>query len=127
MADRYPDLATDATVHVTAIEDLLPDLDDGQFDAVYSVETLQHVHPDAAWVFDELVRVTGDRLVTVENESEVGDDANENDGDATVEHVDGLPLYYRDWHRVFTDRGLTEVAVEERKRDTMRVFRVGEN
>lgn len=115
LAETYPALAERGTFHVAAIEDYVPDLEDGAFDAVVSIETLQHVHPDATWVFDDLARVTDDLLVTAEIESgEFG----------TVNHVDdGLPLYYRDWERVFTERGMTQVSSTSQKRETVRVFR----
>jgi 2-polyprenyl-3-methyl-5-hydroxy-6-metoxy-1,4-benzoquinol methylase len=115
LADTYPELAADGTFHAEPIEEFVTDLADDAFDVVFSVETLQHVHPDSEWVFDDLARVAGDLLVTVENESgETG----------TVNYVDeDLPLYYRDWRRVFTDRGLVEVESTPGKRDIARVFR----
>ncbi|MFB6161266.1 MAG: class I SAM-dependent methyltransferase [Haloferacaceae archaeon] len=143
MAETYPDLAADVTVHVDAVENVVRTFDDGQFDAVYSVETLQHIHPDDAWVFGDLARVTDDLLVTVEHEGhdEGATDANAKDDDGAtdaggagagpagsgatgVNYVDeDLPLYYRNWRRVFTGHGLVEVAHESRERDTLRAFR----
>jgi hypothetical protein len=78
------------------------------------VETLQHLHPDAEWVFPELARITTDLLVTVENE---GDDS----GVSCVN--DEFPLYHRDWNAVFTGLGLDEVEVETGERHTTRTFR----
>lgn len=143
MADEYPELAAMGTFHVDAIEDVVVDVDDGQFDAVYSVETLQHVHPDADWVFEEIARITDDLLVTVENEGDGsvgeeagGDGTGEEGGGGTrgnwtgedtergVNYVDeGVPLYYRDWNQIFTQRGFVEVAVDSGGRDTVRTFR----
>ncbi|MFB6151132.1 MAG: class I SAM-dependent methyltransferase [Haloarculaceae archaeon] len=121
MAERYPRLAETGTFHTGAIEDLLPEFDDDAFDVVYSVETLQHVHPDNAWAFEELVRVAGDLLITAENEG----NSPERGKDTHVSCVDGdFPLYHRDWHRVFTDRGLAQLLCEPGNRDTVRVFRV---
>jgi SAM-dependent methyltransferase len=129
MADAYPDLAEHGRFHASAIEDVIETFNDDQFDVVYSVETLQHVHPDAAWVFDELVRVTGSLLVTVENEHP-SDDQDRRTGasvDASsvraVTHVDGVPLFHRDWHQVFTERGLIAVSADATRRDTVRAFR----
>lgn len=115
MRDVYPDLADSGTFYAEAIEDVVGGLSDDRFDAVYSVETLQHVHPDDEWVFGELARITGDRLLTVENEGA------ETDGD--VNYVrDDVPLYYRDWGRVFGDRGLREIESRRLNRDTFRAF-----
>jgi len=122
MAAEYPDLADTATVHVGAIEDYLPGFDDGAFDVVYSVETLQHVHPDDEWVFETLTRVTSDLLVTAENE---GNSPERGGSGVDVSVVrDEFPLYHRDWHAVFTDLGLAQLLCEPTKRDTIRVFRV---
>ncbi|WP_276250194.1 class I SAM-dependent methyltransferase [Haloarcula rara] len=115
LRETYPELAAEGEFHAATIEEYLEGVETDAFDAVFSVETLQHIHPDETWVFDELARVTGDVLITVENESgEYG----------TANHVDDeLPLYYRDWRTIFTDLGFEEAEVVERKRDTVRVFR----
>ena len=145
MADTYPDLATHGTFYEDSIENTVTDLDDGQFDAVFSVETLQHIHPDNEWVFEELARITGDLLVTVEHE---GGDKGENDGvdkdeydgvdedenegrndqrgsaNPGVNYVnDEFPLYYRNWNRVFAEFELAEVESRSIDQDTMRAFR----
>lgn len=124
MEENYPDLAAHGTFYLDAIEDVVGDLEDGRFDAVYSVETLQHIHPDCEWVFAELSRITDELLITVENEGEL--DRSEG-GETVVNYVtDDLPLYNRDWSRVFTDLGFVEltVAVEATSgdRDTVRAF-----
>ena len=115
MAEQFPALAAAGTFHETTIESVVPEFDDDAFDAVFSVQTLQHVHPDESWVFDDVARVAADVLVTVENE---GDHT-----DREVNYVDdSFPLYYRDWHEVFTSRGLVETHNEQIDRDTLRVF-----
>lgn len=135
MAEAYPALAAHGTFYHAAIEDVVGEFADGRFDAVYSVETLQHIHPDVEWIFAELARITDELLVTVENEGERGDE-NETRGrcvdesdrsqssDPAVRYVtDDVPLYYRNWNRVFTEAGLVEVDVAEGGRDTIRTFR----
>ncbi|MFC6904956.1 class I SAM-dependent methyltransferase [Halalkalicoccus tibetensis] len=121
MAEQYLRLAETGTFHVGALEELVPEFEDGAFDVVYSVETLQHVHPDDEWVFDELARVSSDLLITAENE---GNGPDRGRTDAAVSYVDDeFPLYHRDWKRVFTDRGLAQLIREPTSRDTIRVFR----
>jgi len=70
MEETYPDLAAAGTFYHDTIEDVVGDFDDDQFDVVYSVETLQHLHPDAEWVLEDICRITDDLLITVENEGE---------------------------------------------------------
>ena len=90
MAAEYPELADSGTFHHAAIEDAVPGFDDGRFDAVFSVETLQHVHADAAWVFEDVARIAGGALLTVECEAPVeGRRAEETPGDGSDE--DGAP------------------------------------
>jgi SAM-dependent methyltransferase len=126
MADSYPALAETVTFHRGAIEEVIGGFADDAFDAVFSVETLQHVHPDVDWVFGELSRVTADLLVTAEIERPVDGDADgtETGTEPGVNYVRGeVPLYYRDWGEMFGSRGFVEVTVDHGDRDTVRTFR----
>ena len=116
-----PDLAETGTFHTGAIEDIVPEMADGAFDVVYSVETLQHIHPEDAWVFGEIARVAGDLLVVAENE---GNSPDRGRADAEVSYVDDdFPLYHRNWKQVFSEHGLAQIIREPTSRDTIRVFR----
>jgi len=121
MAEAYPELAADGTFYHDSIEAAVGELDDNQFDVVYSVETLQHLHPDVEWVLEDLTRISGDLLITIENEGE-GDRSPESDPDVSYVN-DEFPLYHRDWNRVFTALGCVEVEATSGKRDTIRTFR----
>ena len=126
MAESYPEVAAEAEFYRDAIEDVVVDLETDGFDAVYSVETLQHLHPDVEWVFDELARITADTLVTAEIErdaDEAGADGARSDEPAVNYVDDAFPLYYRDWNDVFTDRGFRQVDVTTTRRDCVRAFR----
>jgi len=71
-----------------------------------------------------LVRVTGDLLITAENE---GNRPNRGPDAVDVSYVDDdFPLYHRDWKAVFSDLGLAQLLVERTNRDTIRVFRAPE-
>lgn len=117
LGETYPGLAAAGEFVVADLVDFLAGLPDGAYDAVYSVETLQHVAPADETAFDDAARVTGDLLVTVENEGGVDGPGH----DRT--RVDDLPLYHRDWAHVFASRGLRAVVEDERGRDTLRAFR----
>ncbi|GAB3697215.1 class I SAM-dependent methyltransferase [Halorubrum pallidum] len=122
MREAYPELAADGTFHCGSIEDIIEEFDDGQFDAVYSVETLQHLHPDVEWVFEDVARITDTVLVTAEIEEPVHESSS---SDPDVNYVDSdTPLYYRDWNGIFTALDLVEIDVFRGDRDTTRTFRV---
>jgi SAM-dependent methyltransferase len=142
MAREYPDLTEVGTFHCAAIEDVVRDADDGDFDVVYSVETLQHVHPDASWVFDELTRIATTLLMTAETDAVAGggdetgsagpmadSESEDRDGKESalseIREVDEMPLYVRDWARVFTERGWIELEDDTQPFDyhTLRAFR----
>lgn len=123
MATEYPALAAAGTFYGGAIEDVVVEFEDGRFDAVVSVETLQHIHAADEWVFDELARITDDVVCTVECEAPVAD-TDDGQSDPDVNYVnDDIPLYYRDWGAIFTGLGMTETETQSAGRDTLRVFR----
>lgn len=119
LRETYPGLADDGKFIVADLVDALADLPAGAFDVIYSVETLQHVAPADEAVFDDIARVAGSLVVTVENEAPVDG----RDDDVTRVNDDIL-LYHRDWADVFESRGLEQVAVADEGRDTLRAFRV---
>jgi SAM-dependent methyltransferase len=123
MAKNFPELARTATVQYESIESVVGEFAENQFDVVFSVETLQHLHPDSTWVFAELARITGSLLITIENEGDETQAAEPTD----VNYVDtDVPLYYRDWNEIFTALGLTELESETGPRDTIRTFGVSD-
>ncbi|MEF8772777.1 class I SAM-dependent methyltransferase [Halodesulfurarchaeum sp.] len=123
MAENFPELARTATVQYESIESVVGEFADDQFEVVFSVETLQHLHPDSSWVFAELARITGSLLITIENEGGKG----KAEAPTDVNYVDtDVPLYYRDWNEIFTALGLTELEAETGPRDTIRTFAVSD-
>jgi SAM-dependent methyltransferase len=119
LREAYPKLAELGDFQAGSFEEILPRLPDGAYDVVYSVETLQHIHPEASWVFAEVARITGELLVTIENESTDGGIQEED-----VTYVDeGLPLYHRNWKEVFRCLGFAEMEWHAGDRNTIRAFR----
>jgi SAM-dependent methyltransferase len=116
LEETYPSLAADADLHHGAAEDVLPELPDDSVDLTFTMAVLAHIHPDSEFVFDEIVRVTADYLVTLENEE-----------------TTSYKQVPRDYGEVFTDRGCEQAAVvggeevarrtEQRDAYRARVFR----
>ncbi|SER27384.1 class I SAM-dependent methyltransferase [Natrinema salaciae] len=130
MAETYPELADAGTFYHDTIENVVTDFDADRFDVVYSVETLQHLHPDVEWVLEDLTRITADVLITIENEGEGEGEIEDSDSasdEPDVSYVnDDFPLYHRDWNRVFTELGFEQVEATAGERDTVRTFRATE-
>lgn len=118
MEAEYPAVARDGTFFAESIEDVIGSIEDDKYDVVFSVQTLQHVHPDAEWIFESIERIADRLVVTVEIE-----DA-ETDG-PVVEEVDGLPLTRRNWESVFAGGDFEEVDREAVGANTLRVFETG--
>jgi SAM-dependent methyltransferase len=123
MRQAYPALAQTGTFVFDAIEAVITDFDDRQFDVVYTVETLQHIHHDHEWVFEEVARITDGLLITVE--IEVDDD---DSTQPAVKYIDDdFPLYRREWDRIFTAFEFAEAESSSLGRDRLRVFnRIGD-
>ena len=100
MGKVYPDLTERIELHVAAIEDAVPAFDDGSFDVVYAVETLELVAPDSEWIFRDIARITGDTLVVVASGHGQTDDRRPAEG------REEYPFYYREYGDVFEDAGL---------------------
>ncbi len=64
----YPSAAQATEIHVDAVENAVRDFTDGQFDLVFTMAVLEHVHKTSEWVFPEIARITGRLLITIEDE-----------------------------------------------------------
>jgi SAM-dependent methyltransferase len=93
----FPDVAAESRLLAGALEDRLPELADNEFDVVFSMAVLEHVHYDSDWVLADAVRVCRGRLVTIENEQDVSD-----------------RTFPRDYRRSFESLGAIQIAEIER-------------
>jgi SAM-dependent methyltransferase len=71
LRERKPRLAEHATLRNESIEDAARTLRDREFDVVFTVAVLEHIHSSSEWVFGELARATGRGLITMEDERTV--------------------------------------------------------
>jgi SAM-dependent methyltransferase len=68
MAQHYPLLFDRGRIYNLPAEDVLAMFGDGEFDVVYTMAVLVHIHPDSEWIFAELARIAGRGIVLVEDE-----------------------------------------------------------
>ena len=66
--ETYPETASHAKIYNTPVESSIMDFADEQFDIVFTVAVLYHIHTNSDWIFPEIVRITRKYLITIENE-----------------------------------------------------------
>ncbi len=93
MERAFPELHAQAELHAGPADEVLPRLETGRFALVYSISSLQHVHPRHSRVFDEIARICRNLLVTVE-----------------IEWAGGPYFFPRNYRRVFDRRGFTQLS-----------------
>ena len=81
-----------STIINDSIEDAIINFNDCQFDIVYTVAVLQHIHPESEWIFDHMVRITRVYLITWE-----------------VENYPSYRHYPRNYKKVFEKRGMKQI------------------
>ncbi|MFC7041687.1 class I SAM-dependent methyltransferase [Halonotius sp. GCM10025705] len=95
---EYSEMAADATIHNSSVEKIITKFDSDEFDVVFTMAVLEHIHPKSEWIFDEMARICGDVLITVEDE-----------GSNTTRHE---PRNYGD---IFSSLGYREVKTIHQK------------
>ena len=93
LRESYPEMAGAADLVNAPVEEAIRDRRDGSIDLIFTMAVLEHIHPDSEWIFDEIARVAGATVVTIEDELHV-----------SQRHVP------RDYELVFTSRGMRQVA-----------------
>ena len=68
MKHFFPEVAEITEIYVDTIENVIIDFEDEQFDTVYTMAVLEHIHPESEWIFPEIARITGNNLITIEDE-----------------------------------------------------------
>ncbi|UFJ42541.1 class I SAM-dependent methyltransferase [Brevibacillus humidisoli] len=71
LKETYPDLAREAAIYNAPIEDVIATFKTNQFDMVYAMAVLEHIHPDSDWIFAEMARIAKSYIITIEAESSV--------------------------------------------------------
>ena len=64
----YPVMSNSIEVFNNPIEEKIKQFKTNEFDLVFSMAVLEHIHPASEWIFQELVRITNQYLITIEDE-----------------------------------------------------------
>jgi SAM-dependent methyltransferase len=66
---EHPDLASEADIYQGEIENIITEFESGEFDIVFTMAVLEHIHPDSEFIFEEIARVADEYIVTIEDEA----------------------------------------------------------
>ena len=93
---HFPEMGSTAQIHVGPVEEVIKTFGDNQFDVVYTVAVLEHIHTQSEWVFGEMARIARRLVITIEDERHLSD-----------RH------FPRNYGKVFTALGLTQLESVE--------------
>ncbi len=71
-----------------AIENHIRDIPRNTYDIVFTMAVLEHIHPDSEWIFSEIIRITKQFILTIEDE-----------------HTNSNRHFPRNYKRIFTKLG----------------------
>lgn len=71
LQERHPDLAKRLIIHNVPVEQALKQFRNRQFDIVYTMSVLEHIHPDSTHIFPQMARITNRFLITIEDEFQI--------------------------------------------------------
>ena len=55
-------------IYNVPVEEIIREFRDCEFGIVFTMAVLEYIHTDSEWIFPEMVRVTKDFLITIEDE-----------------------------------------------------------
>jgi len=68
LRQSYPEMAQNTKVYTAPVEEIIRCFRDCEFDVVFAMAVLEHIHQKSEWVYSEIVRITKDLLITLEDE-----------------------------------------------------------
>jgi len=64
----FPEMADRIAIYNTPVEESIGHFGNDEFNIVFTMAVLEHIHRDSEWIFPEIVRIAKDYLVTIEDE-----------------------------------------------------------
>lgn len=107
-------MARVAKIYNSPVEDVIRNMPDNQYDCVFTMAVLEHIHWESEWIFPEIARITAGFLVTIEEE----------------ERHDSYLFFPRNFEDVFESLGAKQVeevnceAIEGLSQCTARILKV---
>lgn len=94
LKQTYPQMASLIKIYNAPVEDVIGKLQEGQFDIIFTMAVLEHIHTSSEWIFSYIVRTTNNYLITIEDERGV-----------SWRH------FPRDYKKVFEPLGMKQIEV----------------
>lgn len=69
LREHFPEMAAKVSIHNSSVEEVVKGFADTEFDVVFTMAVLEHVHTESEWIFKEMARTAGQYLVTIEDEN----------------------------------------------------------
>ena len=69
MKKSFPNTFSSTKIFESSIENKIKEFSDNQFDLVFSMAVLMHIHNDSDWIFQHIARITKKNLIIMENEN----------------------------------------------------------
>lgn len=73
LKETYPEMASVANIYNNPVEEVIKELKENQYDVVFTMAVLEHIHTDSEWIFQEMVRISSKYIVTIEDENGYSD------------------------------------------------------
>ena len=64
----YPEMVPYVKIQNLPIEEAIRNFKNNEFDIVFTMAVLEHIHTDSEWIFPEITRITKKILITIEDE-----------------------------------------------------------
>jgi len=92
LRESFPKMASQTEIYNMPVEDVIEHLGQNQYDLVFTMAVLEHIHPKSEWIFPEIVRISKEYLITIEDE-----------------RTKNWRVIPRDYGRVFEALGMSQV------------------
>lgn len=68
MKVEYPKMAKHSNIVNKPVEDYMQDIKTNSIDMIYTMAVLEHIHTDSEWIFEDMVRISKQYIITIEDE-----------------------------------------------------------
>jgi SAM-dependent methyltransferase len=68
LKQSFPEMADHTSIYNAPVEECIGHFGNDEFDIVFTMAVLEHIHRDSRWVFPEIMRIAKGYLVTIEDE-----------------------------------------------------------